>query len=103
MQNLKNKWGLLGLVIFSTVFVWLLFYLRLPNFWGLNLSEGPMVLWKNFDGPNYLIIAKTWYNKTAIAAGFSSPLPLEYYPAHWPFYPIVIFILDFFLPGPWAM
>jgi len=103
MKKLLNKWVLVGLAVFSVFLVWLPFYLRLDNFWGLNLSEGPLVLWKNFDGPNYLIIAKTWYNKTAIAADFSSPLPLEYYPAHWPLYPVIIFLFDIFLPGPWAM
>ena len=69
-----------------------------------RLRTEPVSRWANgSDAPNYLIIAKTWYNKAAIAAGFSSPLPLEYYPAHWPLYPFVIFLLDFFLPGPWAM
>jgi hypothetical protein len=76
MKKLNNKWGLLVLAMFSVVLMWLPFYLRLSNFWGLNFNDGLFSLWKNFDGPNYLIIAKTWYNKAAIAAGFSSPLPL---------------------------
>jgi hypothetical protein len=103
MEKNNNKWWLAVLAIFSVLLVWLPFYFRLPNFWGLNFSEGPVVLWKNFDGPNYLIIAKTWYDKAIIAAGFSSPLPLEYYPAHWPLYPLVISLFGFLLPGPWAM
>jgi hypothetical protein len=94
---------LIFLVLLSTLFVWLPFYLKLTNFWGLNFSEGMITLWKNFDGPNYLIIAKTWYDKALIASGFSNPLPLEYYPAHWPLYPAVIAVLDIFLLGPWAM
>ena len=103
MKKLTNKWVLVALAVISVFFMWLPFYLRLSNFWGLNFSEGVFSLWKNFDGPNYLIIAKTWYDKLLISTSFSSPLPLEYYPAHWPFYPMVIFLFDFFLPGPWAM
>lgn len=104
MDKLTNKKWILVLLAVSSVFlVWLPFYLRLSNFWGLNFSEGVFALWKNFDGPNYLIIAKTWYDKLLISTNFSNPLPLEYYPAHWPFYPLIIFLFNFLLPGPWAM
>jgi len=82
--------------------VWLPFMLKL-NFWGLNFESGLMRVWANFDGPNYLIIARTWYDKTLIAKGFSNPLPLEYYPAHWPLYPAIISFFDLFLSGPRAM
>lgn len=103
MRKLNNKWGVVGLAVIFVALVWLPFYLKLSSFWGLDFSEGVFVLWKNFDGPNYLIIAKTWYNKFLISRNFSNPLPLEYYPAHWPFYPLVISLFNFLLPGPWAM
>lgn len=57
----------------------------------------------NYDGPNYIIIAKTLYNKALIGTSFSLPIPLEYYPAHLPAFPFLIKFLDYFMPGPWAM
>ena len=60
-------------------------------------------LFKNYDGPNYLIIAKSWYNKAFIASHFSMPTPLEYYPAHLPGYPLTISLLNLFFKGPTAM
>ena len=72
-------------------------------FWKLDFSEGSTILWQNFDGGNYLIVAKTWYDKSAILNTFSNPLPAEYYPAHFPLYPAVIAVFDTFMRGPWAM
>ncbi len=103
MNKLLNKFGLVLLAVLSTFLVWLPFHLKLNNFWGLDFSEGAFVLWKNFDGPNYLIIAKTWYDKVLIAKQFSNPLPVEYYPAHWPLYPAIIFVFNLLFDGPWAM
>lgn len=94
---------LISLSILSFV-VWLPFGARavLPM-WKLDFTEGPIALWKNYDGPNYLIVAKTWYDKTLIREEFSAPLPVEYYPAHLPFYPAVISVFDKFLAGPNGM
>ena len=94
---------LLGMVLLSNILVWLPFWLRLQHFWGLDFSKGMMAVWANFDGPNYLIVARTWYSKVLIANQFSAPLPLEYYPAHWPFYPALISLLQTVLKGPIAM
>ena len=94
---------LISLLIVTFV-TWLPFgaKIHLPM-WGMDFSEGPIVLWKNYDGPNYLIVAKTWYDKTAILNNFSNPLPAEYYPAHFPLYPAVIAFFDTFTSGPNAM
>lgn len=91
------------MAIVGVMVVWLPFLLQLPDFWGFSFSQGMIPVWQNYDGPNYLIVARTWYDKLLIAEWFSNPLPLEYYPAHWPFYPAVISIFDQFLSGPWAM
>lgn len=92
------------LVILFSLLVWLPFAarVRLPG-WNLDFSTGTKTLWQNFDGPNYLIVAKTWYDKEMIKADFSAPLPVEYYPAHFPLYPAIISIFDPFLKGPTAM
>lgn len=92
------------IVLLTYVMVWLPFVAKwqIPA-WGIDMSRGSMVLWQNYDGPNYLIIAKSWYNKTDILTKFSNPLPAEYYPAHFPLYPALIWIGDLFLTGPWSM
>lgn len=95
---------LLLLVVVVSTFVWLPFFSKviIPG-WGMDFSDGTKILWQNYDGPNYLVVAKTWYNKDRIMAEFSSPLPTEYYPAHFPLYPAIISVFDFFVKGPTAM
>ena len=94
---------LVSLTLLSFI-IWLPFGMRatLPM-WKLDFSEGPIALWKNYDGPNYLIVAKTWYNQAQIKEEFSAPLPVEYYAAHLPLYPVIISFFDKFLPGPNGM
>lgn len=99
----KSLFLLLLAVIASTLVLWLPFFLRISDVWGLNFSDGMMKVWANFDGPNYLTVARTWYDKALIARNFSVVQPLEYYPAHWPFYPFVIFLTDLLFSGPNAM
>lgn len=93
------------LAVLSTIVVWLPFFFKLPALgpWNLDFSQRMITVWKNFDGPNYLVISKTWYDKEKIRVNFSSPLKLEYYPAHLPLYPAIVSLLDMFLRGPWAM
>jgi len=95
---------LLVLVALFTLVTWLPFALKiqLPG-WNLDFSEGSKILWQNFDGPNYLIVEKTWYNKEKIVNDFSVTEPAEYFPAHFPLYPAAIAVLDPFLKGPTAM
>jgi len=77
----------------SSILVWLPFF-----------SQGKMDrVFANYDGPNYIVVAKCWYDKECIRKSFSLPLPLEYYPAHFPGYPALIALFDRFLPGWWAM
>ena len=93
------------ITLITTFFVWLPFYVRVPELpgWGLGFSAGMQAIWRNFDGPFYVIVSKTWYNKDAIRSAFSAPLPLEYYPAHLPFYPASIMLMDILFNGPNAM
>jgi len=100
MKRLKLA---VAVILFSLI-VWLPFVLKiqLPG-WGMDFSEGTKILWQNFDGPNYLIVEKTWYNIEAIKTKFSSPLPVEYFPAHFPMYPAIISVFDQLMKGPTAM
>lgn len=92
------------LVVFSTLLVWLPLAFRPSWYFGLTIpKEGMQTVIANYDGPNYIVIAKCWYQKDCIGENFSLPLPLEYYPAHFPGYPLTIWLLDKILPATWAM
>jgi hypothetical protein len=60
-------------------------------------------IFANYDGPNYIAIAKCGYDKGCIGPNFSLPQPLEYYPAHLPGYPALIHFFNNFTTGPKAM
>lgn len=44
----------------------------------------------NFDGPYYIVAAKTLYSPEQITENFSFPLPAIYYSAHYPLFPLLI-------------
>lgn len=75
--------------IASTLLIWLPHILALPNFWGLNFSNGFSTIYRNFDGLEYIVIAKTFYNPGAIAS-IPQPLPAIYFASHFPGYSILI-------------
>ncbi len=64
----------------------------------LALILGFTKVYQNFDGAYYVVVAQTWYQKALIGSNFSFPLPLEYYSAHFPLYPLFIKILSFLPP-----
>lgn len=93
---------LLGLTLLTTLLFWSIFYFNLPRALGFpNVSM--QTIFANYDGQNYLIISKCGYSKSCIAARFSQPLPLEYFPAHFPGYPLLISLFSLFFSAPWAM
>ncbi len=51
-------------------------------------------IWANYDGPNYLAISKCGYNRDCLRQNFALPMPLEYYPAHFPGFPALIYIVN---------
>lgn len=77
-MSLRLKhWGILaGVATFSSLALWVV--------------VGAKTVYQNFDGPYYLVVAKSWYNPDIIGKNFSFSLPLEYYPAHFPLYPTLI-------------
>lgn len=77
-----------------TLLLWLPHILTLPNFWGLNFSAGFNTIYRNFDGLEYIIIAKTFYNPEAIA-NLHLAQPASYFASHFPGYPLLI---SFFAP-----
>lgn len=75
------------IVLGSTFFLWIPFLLRLGN---LNM----LYIYKNYDGPLYVIPAKTFYNPSQIAKlSLDIGLPVKYFAAHLPLYPLLIRIV----------
>lgn len=56
----------------------------------------------NYDGPLYIVVAKTFYNRSLIQ-NFSFSLPAEYYSAHFPFYPFLIRLFSPLFGYPYSM
>lgn len=93
---------LLSLV--PTLLIWLPFFLRLKSFWTIPLPQtGMATIVANYDGPLYLVVAKTLYNKTLITSLFSFPLPAIYYAAHFPLFPLLIKLVALAIGYPYAM
>ncbi len=103
MKRLR-VWAVLALVtVLSTFLVWVPFWLRLPSFWGIRIPpDGMGTVFRNFDGPLYLVVSKTFYN-FALGNRFEFPLANEYYSAHFPLYPLIIRVLGIGFSFPWAM
>lgn len=57
----------------------------------------------NYDGPLYLVAAKTLYDKALIATNYQFPLPTEYYAAHFPLFPLLTKLVGIFANYPYAM
>lgn len=88
-------------VLLSTTF-WFGFYYNIPGKLGFPATTLETVF-ANYDGPNYMVIAKCGYVKNCIATKFSLPQPLEYYPAHFPGYPLLIKYFSLYTSTPKAM
>jgi hypothetical protein len=100
----KEIGSIILITLASTLLLWLPFFGGFSQFLGFPIPPGGLkTILANYDGPNYLVIAKTWYQKKLIAKNFSLPLPLEYYPAHFPGFPFLIYLFDQILPATTAM
>ena len=99
--------GLVAVLAFSlipTFLIWLPFFLRVGTFWNIPLPQNGMAtIVANYDGPLYLVAAKTLYNKGLIEASFQFPLPTEYYTAHFPLFPLLIKLFGLVINYPYAM
>ena len=76
-----------------TIIIWLPHYLSLNNFFGLNFNQGLGAIYKNYDGLEYVVIAKTFYQPELIAK-IPQSLSASYYAAHFPGYAILILALS---------
>lgn len=105
---MRENWKKLILILLfalAPVFlVWLPFFLRLKSFWTIPLpQDGMATIIANYDGPLYLVVAKTFYNPETIKSNFQFPLPTEYYAAHFPLFPLLIKAFSFLAGYPYSM
>ncbi len=104
LKGIRNLLPILGFALVPTILIWLPFFFRIGTFWNIPLPQNGMeTLVANYDGPLYLVAAKTVYNKAQIMANFQFPLPTEYYPAHFPLFPILIRAFSLTTNYPYAM
>lgn len=90
--------------LIPTLLIWLLFFLRVKSFWTIPLPlSGMATIVSNYDGPLYLVVAKTFYNQEAIKANFQFPLPTEYYASHFPLFPLLIKTFAVLFGHPYSM
>jgi hypothetical protein len=90
--NIKSYFTVIFFVLISTFFVWLPFLLKSNLWYGIEIpNSSTQYIYRNFDGPLYIIPAKTFYNKDAIEKiGLELALPSKYFAAHLPLYPFLI-------------
>lgn len=104
LKKLRSLLPIAALSILPTLLLWTPFLLRLPSFWAIPLPKNGLApIVANYDGPLYIVVAKTFYNIQAIKSNFSFPLPVEYYAAHFPLYPLLIRIVATVTNFPYAM
>ena len=83
------------IVLVSTFFLWLPFFLRVNQWISLPIPENNFrYIFRHFDGLLYLIAAKTFYSAAALGkVVLDIPLETRYYAAHLPLYPITLILL----------
>jgi hypothetical protein len=89
-KTFKDLSIITSITLLLTFFVWLPHILRL-DIYGLNFSEGFNTIYRNYDGMEYITIAKTLYFPEQIK-NIPQPLPALYYAAHFPGYSLAILV-----------
>lgn len=77
--------------VFLTFLVWFPHIFQINNIYNLDFSTGFNTIYRNYDGLNYVVIAKTFYFPDLISA-LPQSLPVNYFAAHFPGYPLLILL-----------
>ncbi len=92
MRRIYSYLILTSIVLISTFLIWSPFIFKIPSLFGIKIDEPSfLTIYKHYDGPLYIIPAKTFYNPKEIdnlhvETGSSS----KYFAAHLPLYPFLI-------------
>ena len=104
MNNWKHLVFASVITLLPTLLIWLIFFMRPASIWGIPLPENGMAtVVANYDGPLYIIAAKTLYNPELISTMYEIPLPTEYYAAHFPMFPMLIRFFSPLFGYPYSM
>lgn len=104
ISKLKKAAILILISIAPTALLILPFFFQVKSIWGIPIpNKGMATIVANYDGPLFLVVAKTFYDKEAIKQNFSFDLPTEYYPAHFPMFPILIRLVSPLTGYPYGM
>lgn len=108
-NRLKPYLIIVFLTIVSTSILWLPFILKLKSVNGIKIEKpGFETVLKQYDGPLYIIPAKTFYDPQKMTTKddafiLSLPLSPKYFAAHLPLYPSTIRLLSAVFNYPKAM
>ena len=103
-EKLKRILFFAAITLVPTLLIWAPFYFNIGKFWNIPLPKtGMATIVANYDGPLYLVVAKTLYNPDLIRLNYSFPIPLEYYAAHFPLYPLLIRLFSVIAGYPYSM
>jgi hypothetical protein len=101
--RLKRLLLLVLITLVPTLLLWAPFFFRLTSLWNIPLpQDGMATIVANYDGPLFIVVAKTLYALEQLK-GFQFPLPVEYYAAHFPLFPLLIKSFAIFLGFPYSM
>lgn len=102
-SKVVNFLTILVISLLPTLLIWIPFFLRIKTFWTIPLpQEGMGVIVSNYDGPLYMVLAKSFYNSSIIKS-FPLNLPVEYYAAHFPLFPTLIKVFSYIFGFPYSM
>jgi len=94
MRRIYPYFTLTLIVLLSTVLLWLPFLLKTNSWFGLNIIHSSFdYVYRHYDGPLYIIPAKTFYDPSLLKTYNGSSLvgiSTSYFAAHLPLYPILI-------------
>jgi len=103
LKRVRNFLPIIALSLVPTALIWLPFFVRLKSFWKIPLPlSGMATIVANYDGPLFLVVAKTLYNPDLVG-NFPFTLPSEYYAAHFPLFPFLIRVVAPITGYPYAM
>lgn len=88
-RTARDITALILITLGLTLLIWLPFLFKLPSFFGLDFSAGFNTIYKNFDGLEYVIIAKTFY-RPELLAQIPQQMSAAYYASHFPGYSLLI-------------
>jgi Gpi18-like mannosyltransferase len=107
MPRIRAWFVIVVISLFSLLLFWSPFLLKVQSLWGIDFNGRSMqTIVTNFDGANFLIVAKTLYDPHQIEVDFPSILSGRknlYFSAHYPGMPLLIKLFDSVLSGPNAL